>query len=266
MTESLIERELLRARWRRAREPLNLLDPTTEDFATGALGARFDTDACVRLLILPGDPEAAIVEFDEETWAWWLEERDDPVTGGTMDWTRGRDHRPTSEAMVRFNWFSDKETWSRFLALRRDGGLEMGLASDVTWQEEDTGYFLLIRIVGRVWAALDLYGHVLEGLGDIGPWEVTLAMKGTEGTYLANVGEGWAEPRGFRGRDQPTCPEPALLTRREIHQWPRGEGVRDVALRLGGWIEDCWGMQRRRFLANRGELTGQFDVRKYTWH
>jgi hypothetical protein len=27
----------------------------------------------VRLLILPADPEATLIEFDEEMWSWWLQ-------------------------------------------------------------------------------------------------------------------------------------------------------------------------------------------------
>jgi HRDC domain len=56
-----------RHRWRRARERIHVADPLSGHFATGGLG-RHGPDVHVRFLILPGDPEAAAVEFDEEFW------------------------------------------------------------------------------------------------------------------------------------------------------------------------------------------------------
>ncbi len=265
MTDSLLERELLRARWRRARGPLKLIDPTADDFATGGLAQRLDSDAFVRLLILPADPEATIVEFDEDTWNWWLADRTDPITGSATQWTRGQRHSPTSEAMVRFDWNGDQTRWSRCVALHRNGGLELGLASSAVREHEDTRFVLLIRIVGHLWWLLDLQRHVIGRLGESGPWETTLAMRGMQGAHLANVAEGWAQPGTPDGYGFSTSAVAAAITRREIEVWPDEEGVRTFAFALGGWIEDTWGRRERRFLADRGELEGEFDVRRFEW-
>ncbi len=73
--------ELQRERWRRARRTLRLIDPEAEDFLTRSLVPLKD-GSTVRLLILPGDPEASTIAFDRELWSWWLEERPDPIWRG----------------------------------------------------------------------------------------------------------------------------------------------------------------------------------------
>lgn len=54
--------------------------------------------------------------------------------------------------------------------------------------------FRLIPVVGRVWAALELYRDVVARFGLVGPWEVTLALIQTRTAALGHFGEGWAEP------------------------------------------------------------------------
>jgi hypothetical protein len=50
MTDEVVK-ELYRSRWRRAREPLGLVDPGRDDFATGGLGrlcaAPYSSFACL---------------------------------------------------------------------------------------------------------------------------------------------------------------------------------------------------------------------------
>jgi len=60
-----------------------------------------------------------------------------------------------------------------------------------------------------------------------------------------------------------TCTEPNLLSRRELIEWPDAEETRSLAFGFGAWIEDSWGMQCRRFLANTGPLAGEFDRERY---
>jgi hypothetical protein len=61
--------EVIRARWRRWRRRERLLDPEAEDFGAGGL-ARLIPEGTSHLLILPGDPEADVVDFDQELWEW----------------------------------------------------------------------------------------------------------------------------------------------------------------------------------------------------
>lgn len=85
MITPLDELDVQRARWRRAREKLRLTDPEADDFATDGLARRLDNPR-IRLLILPADPEALVVEFDDEFWEWWHRLPPHPATGQPTDW------------------------------------------------------------------------------------------------------------------------------------------------------------------------------------
>lgn len=211
MIENFGTLEMQRAVWRRARQPLRLLDPDSDDFATGGL-ARHIPDLSVRGLVLPGDPEAEALEFDEELWGWWLTNWPNPFNRSTTAW--GSASHPTAQAAVRHDQPSDDPwKWDVYVALHRHGGLEFGLGRAVTSKANDRRIFLLIPIIGRVWAALHLYREVVNRFNLKGPWELSVALRRTGGAQLGGLGEGWLEPWDFRGGDTlPTCPEPNLPT------------------------------------------------------
>jgi hypothetical protein len=260
VTSELMTLELRRGRWRRARQALHLLDPSTEDFGDGGL-ARFVVERSARLLILPADPEAILIEFDEDLWSWWLQDRLDPVTDMSMSW--GTQHKPSSTAVVRFDSYRE-EGWESYLALHRHGGLELELGANATYSTRDKQRgFRLIYMVGHIWGALHLYREVVERFGIEGPWEVSLALQQTAGAMLGNLGHGWAPPEASV-YNIPTCLEPGALLRQEIDDWPSGDEIRSLAFTVGGWVEDLWGSRDRRFLARGGDLTGLFDSRQYS--
>lgn len=144
-----------RTRWRAVRQALRLVDPLAAGFALAGLATRFAADPRVRLLILPADPEAWLVEFDDEFWAWWLQDWPDPVAAQQTQW--GEEGRPTGTAALHLRYLTRDRRWE---------------------------------------------------------------------TYL----------------------------------------VRELACRLGAWLEDVWGKRVRRFPACRGELAGQFDRTRYRWY
>lgn len=253
--------DLQRERWRRARETFGLADPGSEEFATGGI-PRLAGDIGVRLLILPSDPEACLIEFDQELWDWWLKDRPDPSDGQPTLW--GDQHRPTAHAAVRFRGYG-RESWMRYIALHRHGGLEVGLGRDGVYQGGDRRVFRLLQIVGRAWSTLDLYREVIERFGVEGPWELSLALQGTAGAYLGDLATGWLEPGQDALHEPRRCVEPGLLLLREITDWPDTGGARHVAFSLGGQIEDAWGSRYRRFIAHDGGLGGQFDTEHYRW-
>lgn len=243
MNLSVTEQEMLRARWRRARQPLLLLDPHADNFANGGLARRV-TEPSVRLLVLPPDPEDHQVEFDDDFWAWWRHERHDPTSGQRISWWPF--HEPTSTAAASF--FTRREgTWENYLALHRHGGLEMELGTDPIYSSDGRRGFRLSFIFGRVWTGLGVYGDAVQRYDLRGPFEISLALRNTEGAILGNVARGWSEP-GSGFTDVRTCAEPGLLLRREVTEWPDAAGTRSLAIRLGAWLEDCWGYTDRRFL------------------
>jgi hypothetical protein len=242
MTQDVTGLELRRARWRRAREHLHLVDPEAEDFATRGL-ARLVDEPSVRLLILPADPEITLIEFDDEIWSWWLQERPHPVRGGRTTW--GPFHRSTSNAAVTFNCHRE-DGWDNYLALHRNGGLEMELGSDGAHQRNELRTFFRIDTVEHIWFALNLYGEIVERFAAKGPWEISLALQNTKGATLERARRGGVEP-GMRPDDPPLCLERGVLLNQEVTSWPDKSNTRPVAFTLGAWIEDSWGVRERRF-------------------
>ncbi len=253
-----------RVRWERVRAGLHLTDPRSEDFGTGGLARRVD-EPSVRLLLLPPDPEGTLLDFTSDFWAWWRERRADPATGSVEWWAR--EHEPTAGAAVcytRGGNTQDGKPWGSYLALHRTGGLEMELGSDgATTGGDEQRYFRLTYAVGQVWYGLALFQEVIARVGLQGPWEMTVALQKTKGALLSHFAAGWAEPRGGAGDSRRNCLEPNLLFRYELPDWPDAEGLRDLAFRVGGWIEDAWGNKERRFLAQGGPFSGNFDPIKY---
>lgn len=181
--------ELLRARWRRYRDGLRLGTTHDDGFATGGL-ARHIAEVSVRFLVLPADPEAALLRFDDEFWAWWRPEREPPFPG-RVSW--GHAVHPTGHAAVRHDeaW-DDRWAWDTYCALHRSGAFEFALGQAATNDLRGTIVFRLIEIVGRVWAAVNLYGEALDRTEVEGPWQSVLALSGTGGAHRqpgAGVGQ-----------------------------------------------------------------------------
>lgn len=246
-----------------------MTDPAAEDFGSGGI-ARFVEDPGVRLLILPSDPEASIVTFGGAFWRWWQEERSNPFEGATPTiW--GNQFTPTVGAAVIYERNGQgRWNWSHYLALHRSGALEFVLGSlgVSEWQarseERQERGFMLVTIVGRLWVTLERNVEVVTRFGLAGPWELTLALTRTEGAMLGNVAAGWKDLNGWWPGEAPRCPEPGLLVRREIDEWPDPDGRKRLAFEIGSVIEDAWGVKDRRFLAGeKQEGAGEFDVSRY---
>jgi hypothetical protein len=247
-----------RRRWQDERAAIGLADPSAADFGTGGLARRAPATS-VRLLILPADPRAGHVEFGEDLWDWWGQDRNGPFWDAKWWW--GGEQVPTAHAAVRAVQ-DGGAGWEAYLALHRHAGMEVGLgglgAIDHNLPTGSRRFVRLVSIVGMTWGALHEYREVVTRLAAPGPREVTLALLRTEGAYLGDFGTGWAEPDDFNYRTRP-CAESGLLFRREVVDWPDEAGARDLAFSLGAQIEDAWGSKLRRFLARSGPLKEQFD-------
>ena len=250
-----------RRRWLQARLPLRLVDPDVDDFSTGGLASRVSQPS-VRLLLLPADPEAWLVDFDSDFWAWWAQDGEDPTTGRPTQW--GYENLPTDAAALR-TVTVEKGLLARYLALHRSGALELELGEHGahSYPGSDQRIFDLIITVGRVRAALRRWTEVRDHLGLTGPAELTLALRGTQGAALSNLANG--HPQFRPGMNTRLCPARHLLMRRDLWEWPDEVRQLGLALGLGGWIEDAWGRQERRFLAQHGPLQGQLDRSEYGW-
>lgn len=253
---SLQELEAIRRRWDQRHRELGLPDPSGHTPASpDGLGRRVQ-DLSTRIVILPADPRATRVEFDEELWAWWEESTQSTPFGARCVWT---DNVATLSAAVRARSRGDV-LWHTFLALHRHGGVEIGTGD--TYPLQGHRCFRLIRTVGLLWMAIETERDVLRHVDAKGPWQVTLALYDTEDGYLGELAEGWQQPG--HGRRVPLCVEPNVVIQEEVDDWPDDpERLREMAFRVGARIEDAWGFRNRRFLANRGDLEGEFDARSW---
>jgi hypothetical protein len=232
-----LRRELYRARWRREREKLGIIDARQEKFASGGLG-QYVPNLTVRSVILTADPDGEVIYFDQEFWSWWRTNREGPFGGPTNDWERVI---ATNTAAVRFHRdVNDLWKWDSYLALHRHGGLDMGLGRDGAGStREGQRGFRLIRIVGLLWTARILYRLAVERFKVNGPWECSLALLGTLGAGLGNFATGWLQYPDPEANPYP-CAEPNLWRRLELEEWPTQEATRDLAFSIGSWIENSW--------------------------
>ena len=259
----LQELELIRARWRRAlgREALNRVD--RDDFALGPLGRRLRT-CSTQVILQPADPESNVVQFDDEFWK-WLEERGRVVVDG-RPLRFGTQKYPTAHAAAIVSGYGAREPWNSYLAVHRSGAVEVGLGDRGGWERRDRDdnevrVFNLISTVTYVWAMLALVAGLSERVALPGPWLFTVGARQTRDALLGNVGEGWAEPGQFENHVG-GCAEDNLLWCIELTPPLDDEAQRRVALSVGDWFEDAWGVAQRRYLAHRGERAGQLDHRR----
>jgi hypothetical protein len=247
---SIEQVEAQRARWGHHRARLNLEAPSDPNFASGGIPGTTE-GPFLRLVILPTDPESVAIDLDEDLWAWWVAEYDDPASQTITQW--GTTKRLNHLGVFRGTQFRDDQ-WARYISLSRCLALDMGLMSDATYYlpSYEAHVFRLVPAVARVWSALHRYGAVLQQFAagkTLGPWEVTLALRDTKGAMLGHVAKGWAEP-GMGFRPAP-CTDEGLLMRLEIPDiWPDDDGIRDVAYRFGLLMENSFGFDVRRWIVN----------------
>jgi hypothetical protein len=247
------ELDAARERWQRKWESLGLPDPGGKNpTEPGGLARRF-SKISTRIVVLPGDPFRSDLEFKEELWRWWGDDRETPFNG-VLGWSN---LRPTADAAVRFQGHG--EEWKTCLALHRNRGVEL-IGHDFYQLRDGIKALRLVRSVALLWIAMDAQAWVLGHLDVPGPWQVVVALHDTQDSVLGDLAPGWVEPHDIRALDPPRCHEPNVLIVRELEQFPtKPDDVRRLAFDLGGRIEDAWGVKERRFLARTGDSTGEFN-------
>jgi len=247
----LKELDRARERWRLVRRRLGQSGDAEHRFS--GLARRIE-NLSARLLILPGDPFATDLSFDEEFWNWWTAEGPSPF-GSHVQWTNTT---VTVDAAVKYR--SSSEEWSTYLGLHRHGGVEVGC--DPSWSGSDERRFFGLRhTVGLVWIGAAAQAR----FGLTGPWEMSLILYGTDDAFLAEFGTGWAEPHRPRGWGFRPQQDPHVIIRRELDTFPESENdVRDLAFDVGARVEDAWGVKYRRFLDRDGDMQGKFNPERWS--
>lgn len=242
-----------RRRWRRARRPLRLLDPTDDQFAIGGLGSRVE-DLTVRLAILPADPCAYRADFDDSFWNTLMTHNG---TGASRPFSGATSKCPTSTAAVRFS-SSPGRGWREFLALDHAGALDVGCGRVTGFRPERgatgdqgmVGQFFLLPIFDRVRVGCGVFSAFARLLKLSPPYELSLALRGTGGTCLGRFAQGWQEPQHAFPEELSICHEPNILIRREIFSdsdgWPES-----ISESLAVQVENAFESALERFRPRR---------------
>lgn len=251
--------------WERSRQAMGVGNPADDGFACGGLASMVEA-LSVRIVVLPADPAADVIEFDEAFWAWWKEHQTVSVGAGRIRW--GQQDRPTAQAALHCEPSSHRENEpppvNRYLALQRNGGIDVALGRSGAYVYQDRRVFLLTSIVAHVWATVGLMAEVAARWPEVSPpFEMTVAMHGTRGAVLGNVADGWREPLDF-GWQPPMCWEQNVFLRLELTRLPVEEDTQqEIAERLGGRVEDAFGSRDRRFRSRVGDSAGHLDLSKF---
>ncbi|TDO51507.1 hypothetical protein EV643_103246 [Kribbella sp. VKM Ac-2527] len=255
MNDTVREMDSRRARWLQYRSGQGLMPGTGDEFARCGLG-RLTDGPDLRLLFLPADPEGDVVPLNREVLDWLKQPRESPFGGRYPSW--GSSDRATNGAIVLYDQFREDAGWTRYLALHRHGGLEVGIGR-AAYEQREIRIFALRPIVGLAWCAAALQAEVADRWGLEGMFEITVALRNTSAATLGDFAEGWKQP-GF-GLDIVRCLDEHVLIRREL------DGMADpesFALDLGDRIEQAFGTLNRRHVARQGEHEGSFDPR-FEW-
>jgi hypothetical protein len=260
---SVTDFELMRARWRRTLETMALDTTRRPDFGRGSLSQRVAANTA-RAVILPADPEAGAMRFDDDWWNWLEDHKFVEVGGRTL--RLGEQAHPTAHAAVLARGYGGDHPWNSYLAVHRSGAVELELGDRGAWEREDRNgneirQFNLISIIAYVWGMASVAERLVERTGVGGPFHLTVALVNTGGAVLGNLAEGWPEPHSFENRVG-GCADEHLLWHWELAELPARDDLGELALSVGDRLEDAWGVRQRRYLAHRGELQGSFDHRR----
>jgi hypothetical protein len=248
-----------RERWRQARHELRLADPVDEQFGLGGLGGRV-RGLTARVVILPADPFAHRLDFDEDFWKLWMKEIRGPFEGRELRW--GSLEAPTPYSAVRCEDGSEN-AWRRYGALSHSGLLDIGLGEDGGWRggaKEWKGICHLLPVVATAWEACHAYGQLSDRFGFERPWELSIGICRTAGTVLGGFARGWNEPNSWYSPR--LCKDANILLRREVFDTPEG-WCKSTAFSIGSQIENAFGSKYQRYRMITDGNLGDFDFE--TW-
>jgi hypothetical protein len=259
---SLSERELVRARWRRALAAHALDHADRVDFAQAGLARRLRS-VTTQLLLLPADPELATVDLDTKLSEWLAGHQVVLIDDIGVRMASSPNIRRTPHAVALAD--GHEATWRSYLAVHRSGALELGMGDVGGWESRNNHndpvrVISLAPVVARTWAMLSLAAELAVRHSLVGPFQLTVGIRSHE-ARLGMLAEGWAEPDSFENRVG-TCPEQTLLWHLELDELPDLGEAQAVAYAVGDRVEDAWGVAQRRYLAYRGEREGRLDPRR----
>jgi len=175
----------------------------------------------------------------------------------------------TSSAMVRYQHGANHSEWRGFAAVRRDGGVEVGIGATARYQnqgEPPLNGFRLFVLIHAVRIALESESGLLDRLvglsapaAELSPFEIIVAIPDTEGAVLGGLNEGWDPPE--HAFNPPRALEQNVLVRLDIEEWPTdSSGREDVFFRVADRMCEAFGDDQRRYIARRGANAGRMSA------
>jgi len=156
---------------------------------------------------------------------------------------------------------------SRYLAVHRNGIIEMGLGRNACLLYRDEVGFLLTPIVAHVWALLGFAGDFFKRVACSRPFSLLLVFRETQNALLAGLARGWREPWGSDGYGyRPVCREPAFVIKHEgLGPLLNATDTRALAREIAVEIEAAWGhggpdSLPRCFCFREDKTEGEFDT------
>ncbi|MYG89570.1 MAG: hypothetical protein F4190_13760 [Acidimicrobiales bacterium] len=214
------------------------------------------------MLILPYDPDAERLATEgavEQLNA----QRSVDVGNGTIHF--GSRVIPTAHATALVTQFDDDMPWQRYVAIHRNGAVELGLGGQYRPRTDSNEVSIkLVRLVTATsftWATLELARRIGPEVNDL-PHQLTVALPDTAGALLSNLATGYEEP-GSRYNRMPGCPDDHLLWHIELERLPAdSDEANAVALSVASRITNAWGTSQTFYLDRDGDAAGQLNVRR----
>lgn len=256
---SLTETELVRARWRRHLRAHALDTADRDDFAQRGLANRV-RDLAFRLLILPYDPDIEQYETDEAV-SYLKDHQNMEIGNSTIHF--GTWVTPSAHATALVARPGDDAPWERFVAVHRNGAVELGL-SDRTRRyakDSDTKHVQLIAAASFSWATLELARDINPEANDQ-LHLLAVALPDAAGALLNNLAAGYLEP-GSDYNQIRGCPDHHLLWHIELDRLPTDlDGTHALALNIASRLVEAWGVTSTLHLDREGSFTDQLNVHR----
>lgn len=224
-------------------------------FGVSGLMTHLD-DPQLLALILPADPLAPLLEFNDGLFT-VLPERFTGVTANGVQ-LLGTTF-VTDSALGRCS--SGGDAWRAYVALRRDGGVEIGIGSTARYplgsRDAPRGFaFRLCYIVHAIRVAIESQARVLSlaaGASMGGPFELVVALPDTAAALLGSLADGWQDP-SMSSWDSPVCITDDVLVRRQFDEWPMDSDEQLKAITAAGdQVCNAFGTTQRLFAPRDGE-------------
>lgn len=203
------------------------LAPGVPGFGRSGLMDRLDLPA-VHVSSLPADPLRPALDLEDASLPKSV--LPDRFSGLTANGVSALQHVAFgSEATVHFARLGSEDAkWRGLVALRQDGGIEVGMGSVTRFKFEAgsplegmTAYRLFV-LVHAIRVVVESQARLLQQRpeDDLGPFELIVAIPDAGGALLGGFAEGWAGPE-YEFEIQ-TCLESDVLLRHEVDPWPKG--------------------------------------------